>query len=241
MNTSQLPLLHLSRWHQKATLRAIYQDYYDTMKKWCAEGDTLEIGSGTGHAGYMGSDIILTDIAFAPWLDLACDAQALPFKDKTFSNIILFDVLHHISRPARFLMEAERILRTGGRLIMLEPGITPVSYLFYNYFHEEDVDLAADSLDMSTPALKNPYQGNQGLPTQLFGRDKLRMESIVPKLKLINKSWLSLFAYPLSGGFKSWTLLPTTWVQPVLAFERLLLPLMGRLSAFRLFVVLEKQ
>jgi hypothetical protein len=62
----------------------------------------------------------------------------------------------------------------------------------------------------------------------------------VKGFKISSSDWLSLFAYPLSGGFKSWSLLPHKWVYFVLKIEEKLLPILGRLMAFRLMVVLEK-
>ena len=58
--------------------------------------------------------------------------------------------------------------------------------------------------------------------------------------KINSSDWLSLFAYPLSGGFKSWSLMPYSWVRTILKIEEKLLPILGRLMAFRLMVVLEK-
>jgi hypothetical protein len=52
--------------------------------------------------------------------------------------------------------------------------------------------------------------------------------------------WSSLFAYPLSGGFKQWTLIPEFLVDPVLKVEDWLLPLLGPVMAFRLLGVLER-
>jgi hypothetical protein len=51
---------------------------------------------------------------------------------------------------------------------------------------------------------------------------------------------LSLFAYPLSGGFKGWSLLPKIVAPLILRAEKYLLPAIGHLMAFRILVVLEK-
>jgi len=186
------------------------------------------------------SDTITTDIVMAPWLNAVCDAQALPFADASFANIVMIDVLHHIARPARFLAEAERVLVPGGRVILVEPGITPLSGLFYRLFHEEPVDMSQDPLDPSPPPAKDPFEGNQGLPTRLFGRDWQRLTTAMPHLHLRQRIWLSLFAYPLSGGFQKWSLMPSALTPALLALERVVLPALGPLMAFRLFAVIEK-
>jgi len=240
MTASTRLVEHRAIWSKKASLRAVYQSYFNTILKWKTEGKTLEIGAGPGVTKSLGTDIILTDIVYTPWLDVTCDCLALPFEDESFSNIILIDVLHHISRPILFLREAQRVLKPGGRVITLEPGITPLSYLFYKFLHHEDLNTGVDSFDLSPPLPKSPHEGNQSIPTQLFGRDKKRLATVIPMMQVIEKSWLSLFAYPLSGGFKTWTLLPACAVSPILFLERLLLPILGPLAAFRLFVTLEK-
>ena len=72
-------------------------------------------------------------------------------------------------------------------------------------------------------------------------RARQRAERLLPELRVVHVQWLSLFAYPLSGGFKRWCAWPAALVRPGLAIEDTLLPSLGALLAFRLFVVLERQ
>jgi len=52
---------------------------------------------------------------------------------------------------------------------------------------------------------------------------------------------LSLFAYPLSGGFRRWSLIPAFLVRPLLLVEDGLLIVLGPVMAFRLLVTLERR
>jgi hypothetical protein len=61
-----------------------------------------------------------------------------------------------------------------------------------------------------------------------------------PRLRLHHWEWNSLWAYPLSGGFRSWQLIPSVMVGPLLRLERTCLPVLGRWAAFRLLIVLER-
>jgi len=125
---------------------------------------------------------------------------------------------------------------------MVEPGITPVSKLLYKMGHEEPVEMGWDMNDLcKVDADKNPYDSNQAIPTILFKRDPQLFLAAVKGFKINSSDWLSLFAYPLSGGFKSWSLLPCRWVSLILKIEEKLLPFLGFLMAFRLMVVLEKE
>ena len=229
-------------WNKKPVLRAIYSDLYQKIENVALAGDTLEIGGGIGNFKIGSSRIIRSDIQHSEGLDVVADAQTLPFDNEVFSNIVLFDVLHHLQCPLLFFAEAQRILKPGGRVIMVEPGITPVSKLLYKMGHEEPVERGWDMNDLcKVDADKNPYDSNKAIPTILFKRDPQLFLAAVKGFKINSSDWLSLFAYPLSGGFKSWSLLPCRWVSLILKIEEKLLPFLGFLMAFRLMVVLEKE
>lgn len=231
------------RWDAKPATREIYGDIYRRLLADAPEGPLLEIGSGSGNMRAARPDLIATDILEADWLSAVCDAQRLPFADNSFAAVAMVDVLHHIERPVRFLREAARVLRPGGRLLLCEPAITPLSYPVYKWAHPEPVDMRADPLaDGPIDPGKDPYMSNQAIPTLLFRRRAGRraLAEAVPELRLVRTELLSLWAYLLSGGFQNWSLLPRALVRPILALEDALLPLLGPLGAFRLIAVLEK-
>jgi hypothetical protein len=53
--------------------------------------------------------------------------------------------------------------------------------------------------------------------------------------------WFGLAVYPLSGGFKSWSLLSVGAARRLLHLERAVEPLIGRLAAFRVMMVIERK
>ena len=229
-------------WETKPVLREIYRDFCQRIVAACSSGRILEVGGGIGNFAAAGEDIIAVDIQESPWLDVVADAAHLPFDDKSFGNVVLLDVLHHLEFPSLFFQEATRVLRPKGRVVMLEPAITPVSWLFYHYFHSEDVDLKADPFFVGQPEPdRNPYSANQAIPTLLFLRERERFEKTYPDLKIIKVELMSLIVYPLSGGFRRWSLIPHSLVEPLLRIERSCESILGRFMAFRLFVVLERQ
>ncbi len=233
---------HGRRWREKPALRAIYLDLYRRMAGELAPGKTLEIGGGAGIFKEYAPDVVTTDVLAAPWLDLVADAQFLPVAPATFDNIVMFDVLHHIEYPRRFFAGASRILRPGGRIIMVEPAITPLSWPFYHWLHAEPVDLGADPLREGEPGPgRDAFDANQAIPTLLVGRDRRRFLAAFPEFTITRRCWLSLFAYPMSGGYQPWCLIPQSLVAPVLCIENLLAPFVGRLFGFRLLVVIERR
>ena len=235
------PASYREIWDRKPVLRAIYGDIYRHMLDHVAPGPILEVGGGSGNFKLFAPDTISSDILPAPWLDLVCDAQQLPFADASFGNIVMVDVLHHIGSPLRFLSEAARVLRPGGRLIACEPAITPLSGPFYRRFHDEPVDMSADPFATGAAAQpKDPYDSNQAIPTLLVSRYQATLAKLVPQLRLMQVHWFSYLAYPLSGGFQPWSLLPAALAAPLLSLEWKIRRLVGRLAAFRLLAIYEK-
>lgn len=229
-------------WNRKPVLRAIYEDIYARMLERAVAGPILEIGGGSGNFKSFAPETIATDIVTAPWLDAVCDAQRLPFPDLCFSNLAMVDVLHHIENPLRALREFARVLRPGGRLILCEPAITPLSGVFYRHFHPEPVDMDANPLaDGNISPDKHPWDSNQAIPTLLVGRDRERLSSELPELRLIEIERFSFLAYPLSGGFRPWSAIPAALVKSLLAMEWSMRRAFGSFAAFRLLATYERQ
>jgi SAM-dependent methyltransferase len=237
------PLDHYRHaWDKKPLLKRVYNDIYDRIAAACVEGPTLEIGGGIGQFKTRFPHVIATDIQYAPWLDIIADAQKLPFADGSLANIIMVDVLHHIEFPLLFLKEAERVLKPGGRCVMVEPAITWGSTLFYRFFHHEPVRMNVDALSEGSPSAdRDPYDSNQAVPTLLVTRERERLNRVLPDLALITTRWFSFAAYPLSGGFKSWSLLPDKVGALFLKIEKKLESMVGWCLAFRLIIIFEKQ
>ena len=237
---------HRLLWERKSGLRAVYADYHRRLVRAVGEhGKVLEIGSGSGHLRDVapGIDSTTIDILPAPWVDVQADAHTLPFVDETFDGLVMLDVLHHLERPPVFFDEALRVLKPGGRIAMMEPGMSVIARLFYTYLHEEPVVMSADPLAMETvDPNRDPFDSNQAIPTLLFKRSDIRrrFEKRFPNLTVVDNRWLSLFAYPMTGGFKSWSLINGGMAEVLIRFEDAVLPILGPVLGFRLLTVLEK-
>lgn len=231
-----------SVWSKKPILRLVYRDYYRRIAAACVTGETIEIGGGIGQLKSFIPSAISSDIQHSPMIDVVADAQNLPFRSGSISNIVMLDVLHHIEFPLLFLREAERVLRAGGRCVMIEPGITFGSTLFYRLIHPEPVDMGATPFVEGSPNPKrDPYDSNQAIPTLLATRDRFEFDRTFPDLEIVEVSWFSFWVYPLSGGFKRWTLIPEFFGRRLLEFEKSIEAALGRLLGFRMMIVLQKR
>jgi SAM-dependent methyltransferase len=242
-NLDRRQTFHRDVWRNKASIRLLYGDFHRRLLESCPEGLVLDIGGGTAHIKELRSDVISTDILAFPGIDVVADAHRLPFRDGYFAGIVMLDVLHHLERPIEFLNEAARLLKPGGRLAMIEPAMTVLARRFYHHCHEEPVEMNADPFAgvVSDPK-RDPFDANQAVPTLLFSTPAAcrRVEKVVPLLRVRRVDWLSLVAYPLSGGFKNWSLMPAVLVSPILALEEKIPLVVRRKAAFRMMVVLER-
>ena len=78
------------------------------------------------------------------------------------------DVLHHLPDPAAFFCEAARVLAEGGRLSLVEPWITPLSWVVYRFFHQENCRLSVDPWQ-PFPAGKDSFDGDAAVPWRIVG------------------------------------------------------------------------
>jgi SAM-dependent methyltransferase len=239
-------LRHQRVWEHKPVLRRIYnEEFFARFLSFRTPGGiSIEVGGGPGFFKRLLPAVISTDLLLCSWLDVVADAHTLPFRTSAVTNVFGLDVLHHLADPVKFLKEAERVLVPGGRLILVEPWVTPFSYLIYRYFHQEECDLSVLPRALGgTQGLpqKKAFDGNQAIPYLLFGaRHRLETLQLIPRLKPVASETFCLFAYLLSFGFKPMNLLPEFLYSFVSRFERATAPLWRRLAALRVLLVLEK-
>jgi SAM-dependent methyltransferase len=239
---------HRRAWRSNEALRTLYRAWYERLREHLparALGPWIEIGSGPGFARELIPDLLLTDVVQAPWHDRRMSAETLPFGDGEVGALVLFDVLHHLAAPMTFFTEAARVLRPGGRILLCEPYISPVSYWVYRLFHEEPVDMAAeplaDTAEHAGATVKDPFASNQATPTLIFSRSGGReFARLFPRLAMTRLELFAGFAYPASGGFSRSPLLPTLLWKALLAVEDRLPALAFRFLAFRMLVVVER-
>ncbi len=161
---------HKRIWQEKKILRVIYSKWYLKILTDLKETPlkTIELGAGSGNFKEFKPDVISADIDPHEWLDMVFDAHQMPFENESLGNIVMIDVLHHLSNPIKFLQEAGRVLERGGRLVMLEPFPSPFSLQIYKRFHPEPFIMDVDYFAKTNIESKDPWDSNQAIPYLIF-------------------------------------------------------------------------
>jgi len=236
-NDPHTSILRLQIIQEKPFLQKIYEEWY-TSEIAALPNDRepiLEIGSGPGFLDRYLPDLITSDILLLPNVRLVLDGRRLPFSDQTLGSIVLTDVLHHISRPYDFLLEAARCVRPKGVLVMHEPWVTPWSRFIYKWLHHEPFEPNIQKWEFPT---NGPLSGaNSAIPWILFERDKERFEREFPTWHIRTIQLGVPFRYILSGGISYWFSMPG-WSFPIWrVLEQVLSPWMESLAMFALIVL----
>jgi SAM-dependent methyltransferase len=224
---------------RKKPLARIYEEWYARISDAIPrhDGAVLELGSGAGFLSASVDGVVTTDVLWLRDLDAVADGRALPFRHGSLRAIVMVDVLHHIPDAHRFFDEAVRVLRSGGRIVMIEPWVTAWARFIYGNFHHEPFEPHA--VEWRFPE-RGPLSGANGaLPWMVFERDRVSFEKAYPLLRVQEIKVLMPFRYLLTGGVSMRTLLPPFLFPAVCLLERALAPVMHHLGMFA-FIVVEK-
>jgi SAM-dependent methyltransferase len=213
-------LLRRSIIQDKAFLRALYTEWYERIigvlpKK----DDVLELGSGAGFLRLFLPDAITSEVFETPGVRLIADACHLPLPDNSLDAIVMTDVFHHIPDVGRFLLEAARCVRPGGKIVMVEPWRTRWSEWIYTHLHPEPFSPDSGWEIPSTGPLSG---ANGALPWIVFQRDRALFESQHPQWRIKNIELIMPFSYLLSGGVSMRSLMPGWMYRPIRLLERIL-------------------
>jgi ubiquinone/menaquinone biosynthesis C-methylase UbiE len=143
---------HVRRYYEQTANR--YDEYVGYFERWFvgdgrawvgrqASGEVLEIAIGTGrNLPFYPADVRVTGLDLTPAMlaqareraaalarDVALhvgDAEALPFPVGSFDTVVATLALSSIPNVDRGLGEVRRVLRPGGKLILLEHVRSPV-------------------------------------------------------------------------------------------------------------------
>lgn len=224
---------------EKRFLRKIYEEWYAAIVKALPSGDgpVLELGSGGGFLEESVPGLITSELQTCPHVRVVLDGQALPLCDGSLRAIAMTDVLHHLPDSRRFLKEAARCVRRGGRVVMIEPWASAWSSLIYRRLHHEPFRPGAAEWEF--PRGGPLSAANMALPWIMFVRDRNQFEREFPQWRVVSLSPFMPFRYLLSGGVSMRSLMPAWTFVLWRMVENVLTPWSEHLGMFA-HIVLER-
>ena len=240
-------LEHRRIWAEKPVLARVYRPWFEALLAQIPhQGRALEVGAGPGflaeeaRRGRKDVRLLAMDVLQVPWNDVVGDGLRLPVGGGTLQAVLGLDLVHHLARPAAFFAEVARALGPSGRLAVVEPWVTPLSFPIYRWLHQEGCTLGLDPWDPFGvgEGTKDAFEGDAAVVWSLVRRTSAaRWKELgwkPPRVRVLNA-----FAYLLSLGFKKGSLLPPGFAPAVQALDGALgfaAPLLG----LRVLAVWEK-
>ncbi len=165
-----------------------------------ATGDTLEVAIGTGlNLPYYSNNQSLTGIDLSPEMltiareradqlgisaDLReADAQALPFADAFFDTVVCTYSLCNVPNESRAIQEMERVLKPGGRLILVDHIRSAVKPIFWAQKAWEFFSIRIDGDHMTRRPLEHVKVHN----FEVIERERLGPTGVVERLVAIKQ------------------------------------------------------
>jgi len=235
---------NLRHWKSKPLLKKIYIRFYNNISKYLQYDDPgciVEIGAGIGNLRSVISECLCTDLFPNPWIDQVENAYELSFSDSSISNLVLFDVWHHLKFPGSALKEFYRVLIPRGRVIIFEPDISILGFIVYGLFHTEPINFT-QPIQCIVPnnfsSIGQKYYCVQGNATRIFCLDKYLKQ--ISDWKQVITQRISSISYVTSGGYGRPQLYPDLFL-PFLSFIDRILNNFLVIFSTRMLVVLEKK
>lgn len=224
----------------KPFLKKLYEEWYGYFKKSTEafQGEKiLEIGSGGGFLKQVMPEIITSNILDLGTCNMTFSAEQMPFADSELSAIVMLNVFHHIPKPYLFLEEAQRVLKQGGKIIMIEPANSWWSRVIYKNFHHEPFNPKGGWEIDSTGPLSG---ANGALPWIYFKRDRTEFEIKFPHLKVDKFQYQNPLRYLISGGLTMKQLVPSWSFGFFRGLEKVMSPFSRQFGMFVRIEIIKK-
>ncbi len=218
---------HRRLWDAKPVLRSVYAVWFEALIEALPRGGAvLEVGAGPGClAQYARQRVpgirwMASELLDVPWADLVADGLRLPVRSAAVRALVGVDVVHHLADPARFFEEAGRVMEPGGRLLVLEPWVSPFSHPIYRWLHQEGCHPKLDPWrPFGSGTGKDAFEGDAAVVSRLMEsatrEDWRRFGLASPSITILNG-----FAYLASLGFREGSLVPPGGAQLLMALDR---------------------
>ena len=209
--------------HKRPLLKYCYDIWYRLLlddravQSAPANSIFLELGSGGSLLKEYEPRVLTSDVT-PNIAERVIDARVLPFPDGSVSAIFMTHVFHHIPDVTAFLSEADRVLRPGGIVAIIDVAATPFARFFFSNFHHEP--FLPKMGDWKFSQTDSMMDSNQALTWMVFKRDIELYREKFPTLRLEKISYLPWLPYLLSGGVTKRNIVPGFAIAPIIAMDR---------------------
>jgi len=212
------------------------------------KGDkVLEVGCGTGISkDFIREDcnLLITDFANHPWVEKKVDALNTKFNKNSFDVVYCSNMIHHVPFPKKFLLEMNRILKSGGLLLIQEINCSAIMKILLIVNKHEGYDFGINPYDLKNPSTdkKDLWSANCAIPNLLFDNTK-RFKKEIPYFKIIEQKFSEFLMLPLSGGViakKKTINLPNLILEIVNLLDKTFVLISPKIFALQRRIVLKK-
>lgn len=217
---------------EKSFLCQLYSEWYEQIARAIppGHGAILELGSGAGFLSEHLPELITSEVFYCEGIRIVLDGQRLPFADSCLRAIVMVDVFHHLPMVRRFLQDAARCVRPDGKIIMIEPWVTPWSKWVYQHLHHEPFIPEAAQWEFAS---SGPLSGaNDALPWIVFARDRVQFLKEFPEWRIEEIRLILPFAYLISGGVSLRSFFPGMFYGLIRLVESMFTSQLPRLAMF---------
>ncbi|MGA7124517.1 MAG: methyltransferase domain-containing protein [Polyangiaceae bacterium] len=204
-------------------LEEIYRDFYARISSEIPPHEfprTLELGSGGGFFKELAPHVTTSECVSVPGIERVLDACRIEeaFGEGELDAICALNVFHHLPDAAAFLRGASRVLRPGGKIVLVEPWFTPVGQLFHRVIHHEP--FVDDPNFWGVVGEGRMTAANTRLPTSVFRDSDERFRREFPALRVVKREPFHKWLYLLSGGLKLNTHVPRPLARRLVTWDR---------------------
>jgi SAM-dependent methyltransferase len=203
-------------------LKEIYIDFYARILREIPSSEfpkTLELGSGGGFLKELAPHVATSECVSVPGIERVVDACSIgdAFAEAELDAICALNVFHHLPDAAGFLRGASRVLRPGGRIVLIEPWFTPLGQWFHRALHHEP--WVGDS-DFWGIVGSGRLAANTRLPTSIFRDSDVRFRREFPALRVLKADPFHKWLYLVSGGLRLNTRVPPFLARQLVAWDQ---------------------
>lgn len=232
LDSPERTLEHRELIKNKLFLRKLYLQWYSEFSKEInnqPNGVFIELGSGGGFLKEIEPGVICSDVLPLATNDLSFSALDMPFEDNSVDGFFMIDTFHHIPDSEKFLSEARRVLKKGGKIIMIEPANSWWGRFIYKNFHHEPFNPDGD---WKIPNVGPLSGANGALPWIVFERDQELFYQKFPELTIESIKYHTPLRYLISGGVSIKQLAPRFSYNAFRLLDKFLSNISNKLSMF---------